>query len=193
MLGIYPKVDSSHGFGFYSIIVYYSKAPTKCTETSRKIPSTVTVLSVCGSWLSLHFTSVMNSTTTFSPGIGTERLHVKTERTRESEWEMRLPRRWLRKPSVSKLPNGVGCHTTSTQSEEDCHQVWVTPMMSEPCMFQLATESTDTLNTTDIRSEMKKRQWFKDDTCVSHIKFISLHWWVFCFILNSRKYQMLNN
>ena len=37
MLGIYPKVDSSHGFGFYSTSAL-TQTLTKCTGISRRTP-----------------------------------------------------------------------------------------------------------------------------------------------------------
>jgi hypothetical protein len=47
MLGVYPKVDSSHGFGFNSNTVE-TQIPMRCIGTSRKIQSIVAVPSECG-------------------------------------------------------------------------------------------------------------------------------------------------
>ena len=57
----------------------------KCIEISKKTPSTVTVLSVCGSLLSLLSILDMNFTIIFILGIGIEPPPVKTEKNKESE------------------------------------------------------------------------------------------------------------
>lgn len=135
----------------------------KCIEISRKTQSTVTVHSVCGfRTFSLHI-CFMKCTTISSHGIGTELPHARTENKKESEWEMPLPLPWLKKHSVFRSPNGVGCHMISTQSEEDCLRVWAIPMMLEPCTCLHAIENIDMLNTTDKESETRKPPWFKDD------------------------------
>lgn len=82
LLGIYPKMDSTHGYGFYST-KKLMKTPTKCIEISKKTPLTVTVHLVCGLWLLLPFILVIKSTTISCLGIGTRQLHAKTERNKE--------------------------------------------------------------------------------------------------------------
>lgn len=121
------------------------------------------VPSVCGLSCLLQFILHNNSTTILGHGIGTELPHARTEKRKESEWEMPSLRASSKKLSVSKLLNGDGCLTITTQSEEDYHLVWVTLMMSDPCTFQHVTESTGMSNTTDTGLENKKPQWFKDD------------------------------
>ena len=74
LLGVYPKVDSSHGFGFYSILSFIFKTLTKCTEISKKTPSTVMVLSVCGSVTSSECTYFIKCITTSFLGIGARLL-----------------------------------------------------------------------------------------------------------------------
>ena len=49
MIGIYPKTDSSHGYGNPSTS-FMMQSHTKCTEISRRTLSIVMVLSECG-WL----------------------------------------------------------------------------------------------------------------------------------------------
>ena len=51
MIGIYPKTDSSHGYGNPSTLLI-KQSHTKCTEISNKIPSIVMVPSVCGQFTS---------------------------------------------------------------------------------------------------------------------------------------------
>ena len=84
MLGIYPKVDSSHGFGYFSIAILI-QTPMKCTEISRKIPSTVTDLLVCGSPTWLLFIWLMNAITISCHGIGIKPQHAKMVNKPESE------------------------------------------------------------------------------------------------------------
>ena len=76
MLGIYPKVDSSHGFGYFSIWLLI-QTPTKCTGISKKTPSTVMGLLVCGLPIWLLFISSTNATTTSCRGIGIKLPHAK--------------------------------------------------------------------------------------------------------------------
>lgn len=147
----------------------------KCIEISNKTPLTVTVHSVCGSQSSLPSILDTNFTTIFILGIGTELPPVKTERKKESEWEMPSLLLSLKKPMVFKSPNGDGCLTIFIPLEEDSHQVWATLTMLEPCTCLHATESTDTSNTTDTRSETKKPPWSKGDLMISSlINIISL-------------------
>jgi hypothetical protein len=40
MPGIYPKIDSSHGFGFYGIFSR-TQTPKKCIQIFRNLPSIV--------------------------------------------------------------------------------------------------------------------------------------------------------
>jgi hypothetical protein len=47
MIGIYPKTDSSHGYGNPSTSLKM-QSPMRCTVTFRRTASTVTALSVCG-------------------------------------------------------------------------------------------------------------------------------------------------
>lgn len=84
MLGVYPKVDSSHGFGFYSIF-FFIQTPTKCTEISNKTLLTVMVLSVCGSVTSSSSTSSTKCIITSFLGIGTKQPLSKMEKKKESE------------------------------------------------------------------------------------------------------------
>lgn len=84
MLGIYPKVDSSHGFGFYSKIVL-TQTLMKCTGTSNKTPSTVTAPSVCGSSSSASDISCTNYTITSGHGTGTKQHPAKMEKRKGSE------------------------------------------------------------------------------------------------------------
>ena len=84
LLGIYPKMDSSHGFGFYSINPFM-QILTKCIEISRKIPSTVTVLSACGLPIWLLFILHMRLIITSCLGTGIKRPPAKTENKSESE------------------------------------------------------------------------------------------------------------
>jgi hypothetical protein len=53
MIGIYPKTDSSHGYGNPSTL-FLKQSHTKCTEISKKTPSIVTVPSVCGQFTSVQ-------------------------------------------------------------------------------------------------------------------------------------------
>ena len=136
----------------------------KCTEISNKTLSTVTAPLVCGSLSLLPFTLLMRCTIISCPGIGTRQPASKMAKRKESEWKTPLPQQSFKILSVFKSQNGDGCHMTSIRLEEDFHQVWVILMMLEPCTCQDVTERTDTLSITDIKSEMKKPQWYKDDT-----------------------------
>ncbi len=51
MIGIYPKTDSSHGYGNPSTL-FLKQSHTKCTEISKKTHLIVMGLSVCGLWQS---------------------------------------------------------------------------------------------------------------------------------------------
>ncbi len=84
LLGIYPKTDQSHGFGYHSICPS-TQTPMKCTEISRKTPSTVTVLSVCGSPTLPPFISSTKCTTISCRGTGTKLPPAKMVRSKESE------------------------------------------------------------------------------------------------------------
>jgi len=54
MIGIYPKTDSTHGYGSNS--TYFEiQFSMKCTETSRKTPLTVMAPSVCGLCIFVSF------------------------------------------------------------------------------------------------------------------------------------------
>jgi hypothetical protein len=84
MIGIYPKTDSSHGYGnpsTYSLIQFHMR----CIGISRKIPSTVTVPLLCGQWLFVSYTLAMHFTVTSFLGIGIKPLLAKMERSKESE------------------------------------------------------------------------------------------------------------
>lgn len=163
LLGVYPKVDSSHGFGFYSIYWFIFKTLTKCTEISKKTPSTVMVLSGCGSVTSSECTYSIKCITTLSLGIGARLLLWEMERRKESEWRMPSPQQFLKKVWVFKLVNGAGIPMISTPFEEDCLRVWAILTMWERCTCRLATENTDMSNTTDTESETRKLPWFKGD------------------------------
>jgi hypothetical protein len=52
LIGIYPKTDSSHGYGNPSN-AFLMQFPTRCTEISKRTPLAVTVRSACGSSRSL--------------------------------------------------------------------------------------------------------------------------------------------
>ena len=84
MLGIYPKTDSSHGYGSNSSTLFI-KFLTKCIEISKKTPLTVTVLSECGLFISVASTQYMPSTLILFHGIGTKPHLAKTESKRELE------------------------------------------------------------------------------------------------------------
>ena len=81
MLGLYPKVDSSHGYGSHSI-KDLTQFNMKCTEISNKILSTVTVPSGCGlSGSVLSIASTFSTLTSFL-SIGTNQQQSKTEKSK---------------------------------------------------------------------------------------------------------------
>ena len=84
MLGIYPKVDSSHGYGSHSIYCF-KQFNTKCIEIFRKIPSTVMVLLECGLSILAQYTVSIFCTPTSFRFIGTRLQLSKMENNKELE------------------------------------------------------------------------------------------------------------
>ena len=82
MIGIYPKTDSSHGYGNPSTLLI-KQSHTKCTEISKKTRLTVTVPSACGQFISVLFIWATLFTVILSLGIGTKTPHAKTEKNKE--------------------------------------------------------------------------------------------------------------
>lgn len=83
MIGIYPKTDSSHGYGNPSTSIKIQSL-MRCIETFRRIASIVMALSVCGLHTSPFCMYFMRFMAILCPGIGIRQLHVKMAKNKES-------------------------------------------------------------------------------------------------------------
>ena len=115
----------------------------KCIEISRRIPLTVMVLSVCGWSTSLQSIAFTFSILTWSLGTGIKQPHAKTEKNKESEWEMRWVLQLLRTVLVINFLNGDSILTTLTMSDINWWKDTLTLMMWEPWLVLDWTELTD--------------------------------------------------
>ena len=84
LLGIYPKMDSTHGYGFYSKI-FIIQILMKCIEIFKKTQLIVMVLSACGlSILLLGILSIKYTTISYH-GIGIKQDLSRMEKNKGLE------------------------------------------------------------------------------------------------------------
>ena len=158
MLGVYPKVDSSHGYGSHSSNIL-TQFNMKCTGISRRTRSTVTDLSECGWWSSVRYTASTFCILTSFPFIGTKVPLSRTGRSRGWGWKTRSVQ-WLSKTvTVSSSSSGASTLTAPMPSSTTCWMLPSTPMTSDPWSAALSTAKTGTGSTTPTTTTGTRRCW----------------------------------
>ncbi len=106
MIGIYPKTDSSHGYGNPRTSLYI-ESPMRCIVIFRRTVSIVTVPLVCGWRISHYFISSMKCMHISCPGIGIRQPHARMDSSSVFGFEMRWRLLILRRVLATSLWSGV--------------------------------------------------------------------------------------